>query len=372
MILLLLSTLALASLDQFTLIFSKKDIKHFDQTIQLSLKRGYLIQDSNLWRRSQLKSATKTYDISAKLKGDLPKHWKSSNKSWNIKFKSTSPFDSTRVSFSLAADKYFSAPLLIYELKALLNMPSPKVSLIELTTSYYQAKGLLLVEEDYSEGFREKTKMSPGDFYRPNNQWVITLESRQHPYATSFLNPKPNHPLLGHCVFFRPTLKEYISEDFCDFLKLTQQNPREAIERYLDKETFLGWMALMTYLSDVHSTLPDNHSWYMNFITGQLTVLPNDFIPAYPLFKSLEAYLKDLSLRHPLFKYILHDEKLKEQYESKLEMLMTRSKNDRDFLLTKTPLYLLNPEEKTEWLATLHHLSSWHLTLEEYFKKKKN
>ena len=364
-LLVFLTNIALAGLSQLSLEMSKKDLRQFQGTIQHSLKLGYLHQASNPWRKGVLREGQRLHPIKFKLKGDLPKHWRDLHKSWALKLSHSSVDSVTDFSLTLAADKYFAIPLLIQEIYTARQRPMPATRLVELRTFPYPKSGLYLLEEELSESFREKSHLSSGDFYLPNNQWVLGLNNPRHPYASHFAKVQGSfHPMLSDCIFYRPRLRDEMNPKFCEFLSLMKTDPALAFEKFVEKESFLLWMAVMTYLGDTHSALVDNHGWYVNFLTETASPMPRDFIPTYPAFEDLNTYLDHLERRHPFFRHVLQNLKLREEFLTLLKLLLLRSPGDLEFLKSQTPTEQMNPLDKKSWSESLQTLSQWQLKLQ--------
>ncbi len=370
MLLVLLTNIAFAALTQLSLEMSKKDLRLFQGTIQHSHKLGYLHQASNPWRKGLLRQGKVIHPIKFKLKGDLPKHWRDLHKSWALKLSHSSLNGVTNFSLSLAADKYYALPLLIQAIYTARQMPTPSTELVEMSTFPYPQRALYLLEEELYESFREKSHLSSGDFYQPNNQWVLGLNNPGHPYASHFARAQESfNPMLFDCIFYRPRLREDMNPKFCEFLLLMHNNPAQAFTKYVEKDSFLLWMAVMTYVADTHSALVDNHGWYFNFLTEKAVLMPRDFIPTYPAFEDLNTYLENLKLRHPFFRHVLLDPGLRREFLALLQQLLQHSQKDLAFLKTQTPTARLSSAENKSWLESLQKLSSWLLKLQETLLK---
>lgn len=349
--------------------FSKKDLRHFEQVKNFSLQKGYLEQEVNTPIRAQLKAGPNSLPVSVQLKGDLPRHWKDESKSLAIKIKAGHWNSLTKLEASIASDKYYFLPLWIYKTFHELGHNSPRVFLERIKFLPLGNQSYYLIEEALDEAFRERNRLPVGDFYRPNNQWVFSIKSPTHPYAIRFHNPRENHPFTKSCAFYKPTLNDHLSPGFCQALEELSTLDLERSKFNTDK--MCTWLAISAFLGDTHSSIHDNHSWYVNFYTRELEVMPRDFIPLVPKVSNLLAFENYVKKTSPLLGRIFASKRLHRNYRSKLQGLVEAQQNHHRFFEHNLRQLELSDTEKKRMETVVRELKTWHDTLIVELKAQK-
>jgi hypothetical protein len=75
-----------SGLPVYDLVIKKSEYAKVEAAVAEARKRGWMTDDQKVWARGKFLAGGHSYDVKARVRGDLSPHWKDPKKSWRIKF----------------------------------------------------------------------------------------------------------------------------------------------------------------------------------------------------------------------------------------------------------------------------------------------
>ncbi len=142
----------------YSLKFSANDLRFFDNLSDSAVDAGYLPAELNRWRDAELDYDGRNYRVKVKLHGDLPNHWGSSLKSYNVKSEERQINGMARFNLVIFEDRQL-AGMIGSSIAADFRLFEIADDVVVLKINGVQ-QGLYYVQEDFDSGLLEKNRCS--------------------------------------------------------------------------------------------------------------------------------------------------------------------------------------------------------------------
>ena len=298
--------------------FSELEKLKSDRKKALSLKKLNNPEKVNI----KITHEGKSYDASARLKGDLSEHW-GNIKQWSLRIKlkkNKTIFSLNEFSISVFSERDFPYNFVITETLREHDILVPRYKTVNI--DFNGARwGLMLIEEQFHESFYAHNKIKEAPIFKMTNENHILLKliadkkisniddiiKWQGKLETEVYNE--NDILKKTNIPHKDTNSTLVSifKNFHEIIVLNDKNYLLQINKHIDISSFAKAAAITAIFGDWHSQLPRNSRYYLN---------PYDLKVKPILTDSVHGEInEDFFIGHNLFyKNIFHIEKFQVEY----------------------------------------------------------
>jgi hypothetical protein len=254
------------------------------QSAHLATKHGFLVDGAKSWVSGTVVKDGRSYRVRLRLRGDLPKHWKDSKRSYRLRFLGPSPWDGQAViDLILPEDKGDETEHVAYQLGRMLKLLVPSAGYTTVSINGV-GQGSYFWKAGPSREMLAKLNRPDGAIFRENNLWFWGRRA-QGAYKNMFLTEERDHTdlhLRPHLYTMSYRGQETNNESFARFAQFLEilRTGQGDLQAYLDEDAFHRWLAIVLTLGSQHATMADNVSWYLNSATGLFEPVLYDVIPA--------------------------------------------------------------------------------------------
>lgn len=259
---------------------------------------GFLVDEAKEWVRGQMVRGSEIHGVRVRLRGDLPKHWSSSKKSYRLRFDEPSPWlGMFEVDLILPSDKGGVDELAAYTLGRELGLLVPRAGFTTLDINGV-AQGCYFWRQGYGADFFELAQRPESSIFRENNIWLWGVQAAG-PYPALYGTAKKDTTLIHLWPHLYGQLYKGPADApggfgrFARFLEVLRTGDGD-LREFLNLRAYYRWLALVVEFGSVHATLPDNLGWYLNTATGLFEPLLYDVLPERVSVDAL-AYLRSKS-----------------------------------------------------------------------------
>jgi len=269
----------------------------------------------------------KTYKASARLKGDLPTHW-TSTQQWSLKFvlkKDQSIEGFREFSITKPYERRFPTNQVIGKSLQRANIISPKFLKMKIKINGIDW-GLMLAEEQFSNAYLELRNLKDSPVIKLTNQEDFMI--KQFLISNkSYLKKNLDEDIISLLYRWRGKFeievynkKNYIDDpkylDLISFAKslkegiINNELTTKELEKFVDIPKFASTVASSFLWGDVHSLLDDNSRFYLNPYTAKLEPIPTDHLYnqvayngiAQPLINAIKSDKEGIAIYYKIFK----------------------------------------------------------------------
>jgi hypothetical protein len=273
---------------------SSKGMRQLEESAQLALSTGFLIDAAKKWVPCEVYAEGSTFPCKIRLRGDLPRHWQSTKRSYRVRFTGEwSPWGGfKKVDLILPEDKGHESELLVYRLAKDLELIAPAAGFSSVSINNVPM-GAYFWKQAFSGSMFEVNSRTEGAVFRENNIWWFAQNARGI-YKNIFLGAEGDtsdlraQPMLYAPVFMGNAASKDSYSRFAYFLKNLRE--KKDLDHLLNHKMFFRWLALCITMGSIHSTLPDNLAWFLNPSTGKFEPIIYDVLPKRMSDKPLDEF----------------------------------------------------------------------------------
>lgn len=275
--------------DEFELILSEDDLKHFDKLEKICVEKNYIVKDENDWRKAEIFYDNQKYEVEVRIHGDSVNHVVEENRSYKLRVLNGKRINGlNEFSFVQFTDRKFNSIIIQFFANEFgFDVLDHKLVSLALNGGddvvYYMREKK---SEDYfaKNGLSNFSFISKYSFFDRMDRMFMGIEGSPHAMLT-------NDEIAFNSVDFNEDLNKNVYSRLYLLTSIIDESKWGELKNFIDLDYLIEFEALRALFAMNHDVIGDNLTMLHDSTSAYFRFLfAAEHIPKYPI-ASFELYL---------------------------------------------------------------------------------